>query len=241
MRASAAKPRANVRVAGVYGRRAGTARRLLQRPVLMDNRTVPSGGCPTTSWTLVSRAAGGAVGAAAAPRARHGRWVAMGAVVNALLSVIALRATVDGVTAAASGVLAALDALDVAIAACGPLLAGLALIAVAGMVTATLDYRWQDRPAGGDPARDRWLLPAATVALVGGLLWAALPLVGVGPAPEALRQVLDLAQLGAAVGVWRELLDARRRSETVPARMGWRVAAALTAASFFCGLGVLLA
>ena len=173
---------------------------------------------------------------------RKARWVSVGAVLNALLSVIALRALVDGAVAAAAGALTGLDVLDTAVAAGGPALAGLSMIALAGLVTVTLDYRWQDEGApAGDPAQDGWLLPAAIIALAAGLLRALLPLLGIELPLPSLRPVADLAPLGAAVGVWRELLDARRRELAAPVRLGWRVAAVLTAASFLSGLAVLLA
>jgi serine/threonine-protein kinase len=181
-------------------------------------------------------------GGAATLKERKARWVGVGAALNALLSVVALRALVDGAAAAAAGLLSGLDAVDTIVAAGGPLLAGLSMIALAGLVTVTLDYRWQDEGApAGAPAQDGWLLPAAVVALAGGLLRAALPLLGIDLPVGVLRPAADLAQLGAAVAVWRELLDARRRDLVAPARLGWRLAAALTAASFLSGLAVLLA
>jgi serine/threonine-protein kinase len=176
----------------------------------------------------------------AAVDGRWGRWVAAGAVVNALLSVISLRALVDAAVAAAGGILSGSSALDTAVAAGGPFLVALAMIALAGLATLTLDYRWQEEDGGGAPGQDGWLLPAAAVALAFAVLRGGLPLLGLD-LPHALRPAADLAQLGAAVGVWRELLDARRRRLWAPARLGWRLAAALTASSFLSGLLLLLA
>jgi hypothetical protein len=215
----------------------GRLGKVLERALAIDPaQRHPDGGALLDDLARVGQDGGAGL------HATHGRWIAVGAAVNALLSVIALQALADSLAVVLDGILARVPALDTSIAAGGPLMAGLALTALAGLVTLTLDYRWQDADvAGGAGTLDRWLLPAAAVALLGAGLRVALPLGGMDAPLAVLQPASGLAQLGAAFGVWRELLDERRRGASLPARLTWRAAAALTIASFLCGLAALLA